>query len=345
MNIFWPIYAAMESSFPTTILGTVDPDFPKKRLSRKLAALRLRTSVGPSCQQRVLEQLDPSGPNVLWVFALGSRDLIYANLLEPIWSKFDYTVLNVVDTLQPDNLKPDDVNKFDLVTCFCGDLTKDFDRISDVPSIFFPAHSDILNAHSASSYRPLDLIVVGRRDRKLLAPIHKYFNAPERERVFIDLLTRTQMDHGAEDQFQILSGTYAKSKAAFCFEPSNVGRFQGYSPLTSRWIHAWAAGCSVIGSRPTGTGVAQQMDWPEATLELPSDPDAAIEFIERLLADEAGLAKRRNRNVAEALRRHDTRHRFRDVLSYLDIPIPPLLQQGLAELEARADALDDTTRH
>ena len=89
----------------------------------------------------------------------------------------------------------------------------------------------------------------------------------------------------------------------------------------------------MIGKAPTGTGTADQMDWPEAAIDLPDDPQEAIAVIEALLADTAGLERRRIRNVAEAMRRHDTRHRLHRLLVEFDLPIPETLTTGLERLE------------
>jgi len=87
------------------------------------------------------------------------------------------------------------------------------------------------------------------------------------------------------------------------------------------------------------------MDWPESTIELPDDPRDAIQLIEDILSDEASMKQRRNRNVIEALERHDTRYRLRDLFVDLKLPLPSHLQNGLAELNrssAAIRAMDNT---
>jgi hypothetical protein len=201
----------------------------------------------------------------------------------------------------------------------------------------------VLQYGTTSDFRPLDLLVIGRRLPKLYDPIHLHFNQPENRRFSVDFQTRTiNFSAPAQEECQLLLGAYARSKIAFCFEPSGAHpRFRGYSPMTERWPHAWASGCTVVGKRPTGRGAAEQMDWPEATLELPDTPEDAIAFVESVLADTQGLNRRRLRNVAEAARRHDTRHRFRDLLTALDLPVPEKLGQGLQQLEQMANALTE----
>ena len=340
MNIFWPQYNAVAECIPTTFLGLPNGAAPSGRLPYWLWLQRKKHGIGSYLRQRVVENLDHAGPNVLMVWAHNSSDINLTRLLNAVWDQFDHTVLNVVDTVQPDHVPNGDLAKFDLITCFCGDLAAAFENATGVRSRYFPSHTDVLNFHSISEFRPIDLIVVGRRDKAVHAPLHRYFNAPEQRRIFIDFVTRTQMDTTAEEEFRLLMNTYARSKAAFCYEPSAIDRFKGRSPLTARWIHAWAAGCTVFGSKPQGRGVESQTNWSEATIELPSSVSAAIETVEKVLDDGPGLARRGRRNLTEALRRHDTRRRLQDLLGELGIPLPEALQSGLKSIEERAQAVE-----
>jgi hypothetical protein len=95
----------------------------------------------------------------------------------------------------------------------------------------------------------------------------------------------------------------------------------------------------VIGKAPTLPEVLEQMDWPEAAIDLPSETDSAIELIEAILDDAVGLARRRRRNVVEALRRYDSRLRLRDMLELIEAPVPEALSLGLDRLESAARAV------
>ncbi len=55
--------------------------------------------------------------------------------------------------------------------------------------------------------------------------------------------------------------------------------------MTVRLIHSWAAGCTVMGARPTGRGDAEATDWPEAIIDLPDDPKRAIALVGDVLDD------------------------------------------------------------
>jgi hypothetical protein len=185
----------------------------------------------------------------------------------------------------------------------------------------------------------LDLLIVGRREDRYHRPLYIHFNAPEQDRIFVDLATRGQTALTREQEFRLLMSAHAKAAAVFCYEPSDTPRFHGRSPLLPRWVHAWTSGCTVIGTRPLGGGTDALMDWPEATIELPPDPADAIDLVEVTLSDRDGMARRRHRNVLEAVRRHDTRCRIREMLQRLDLPMPAPLEAGLERLGALAEQL------
>lgn len=341
MNIFWPHYQVMSKILSTTFLPMPPSSKATGPVGRRLANMALRARKDNNLTDLVREGLDQKGPNILITYALGAADVLSSRLLNSVWDDFDYRVLLVVDTLQPDHLPDGELSRFDLILSYCAEAAEDFTRVSNVPSILFPPHGDTLAYHSLQKYRPIDLLLVGRRDADRHAPIHRHFNSPNSNRLSLDFVTRTQTTPLPEEEFGLLMATYGRSKTAFCFEPSDNTRFRGRSPLTGRWLHAWVSGCTVIGKAPSGTGVKAQMDWPEATIELPEDNQAAIEAVEAILNDAEGLARRRKRNVLETLRRHDTRLRLRSLFKELDLPLPETLIAELSRLEKTADEISD----
>jgi hypothetical protein len=270
---------------------------------------------------------------VLLVWAASTSLLEWSRALERVWHLFTHRVLQVIDTMQPEHVPVDHFARFDLMTCFCRDLAEAFAKKFDQPIVFLPEHVDTLAFHCTANFRPLDLLLVGRRDDRYHAPVYSYFNAPERDRVFVDLVTRGQTPMSREQEFRLLMSAHAKAAAAFCYEPSDVPRFHGRSPLLSRWVHAWTSGCTVFGKRPRGGGTNELLDWPEATIELPADSKEAIGLVEDTLADTHGMIARRHRNVLEAVRRHDTRYRIAQILQHFDLPFPSPLVNGLEHLE------------
>ena len=345
MNIFWPHYTAYASSVPTVLMDTPYQPPTHSRLKFFLQTRADRRAHGDRLCDLMRQEKTADGPNILIVWALNVRDIVRSQLLDPVWDEFDHKVLWILDTVNPDHVQTDDLQRFDKIASICGDIARDFEAKLNRPVLYMPPHTDVLTFGTTDGFRPLDMLVIGRRLRALYDPIHMHFNQPGQKRISADLMTRTVNFSGsAEEECKLLMAAYARAKISFCFEPSQSHpRFRGYSPLTERWPHSWASGCTVVGKRPTGQGADEQMDWPESTLELPDAPDDAIAFIEKLLEDTVGLQRRRVVNFAEAARRHDSRYRLRKLLTELDVPLPGGLIDGLTRLDRVAnDALKQT---
>lgn len=77
--------------------------------------------------------------------------------------------------------------------------------------------------------------------------------------------------------------------------------------------------------------------WPGATFEQADDARAAVTHLESMLTeDPATQDAQRQRNIAETLRRHDWRHRIRDLCRLFERPEPAKLAVDLAAVEAPA---------
>jgi hypothetical protein len=297
----------------------------------RLKDWRFNKKLRQSYTDEVRSKLDPVGPNLLMIWGNGIH---WLDALTPVWDLFSHRILYVLDTVQPDDINADFLGRFDLVTCFCNDLAESYAARVTCPTLFFPAHVDTLRFHNPRSYRPLDMLMLGRREDRYHLPLFTHFNAPDQDRVFIDFVTRGQTPMTRDQEFQLLMSAYGKAASTFCYEPSGVPRFRGRSPLLERWVHAWTSGCTVFGTRPHGSRTAELMDWPGSTIELPSEPQEAIGFVDSVLSDHDGMVRRRQRNVLEAVRRHDTRLRIEQMLLKLDIPRPSNLRIGLDRLSA-----------
>lgn len=331
INSLIPMLAVFSECFEVTVLQAPAKERPRARLPARYERWRTLEATRRSWCSEVRGALDADGPNVLMVWG----DAVHwSRALWPVWDLFSHRVLYVLDTLEPGDIGPGIASRFDLVACFCADLEARHVAATGLPTLFFPAHADTLRHHWAGAYRPLDMLISGRRDDRHHLPLFLHFNRPDVDRVFVDVMSRGQTPMSRAQEFALLASTYAKAASAFCYEPSGVPRFRGGSPLLERWVHAWMSGCTVFGTRPRGRATDVLMDWADSTIELPDDPQAAIDLVEETLSDAEGMARRRRGNVREAVRRHDTRLRIAELLAVLDLPRPPGLVTGLDRLAA-----------
>jgi len=346
MSIFWPHYTALRDSASVVLLETPYFERPAFHFATKLSLRKERQLHAKRLVKTVEEQLDPKGPNILLVWALNAVDIQRSTFLDPVWNRFDHRVLSILDTIEIENIDPSIVKRFDLQTAICGDIGHEFSAETGVPHIYFPPHVDSPSYISFGDYRPIDMMIVGRRDKKRHDRIHEYFSARDKETLSVDFLSRAKnyTPETTETEALHLLQAYGRSKISFCFEPGPWARFRNRSPLTERWVHSWISGCTVMGSAPKGRGTEAQQDWPESTIELPDSPEDSIRLIEETLDEKSRLLKRRLHNVEEAIRRHDTRHRLKYLFDTLDHTLPEKLTDGLSRISELADTVRERRR-
>jgi hypothetical protein len=168
------------------------------------------------------------------------------------------------------------------------------------------------------------------------------FNQPGSEQIYYKSTPRT------EEQFpklpyemrrdqpdtRLLFHILRHSKLTLAFDPLYPGmrRFP-YSFITLRWFYGTATGGAVVGKRPTTPLMDELMNWEDATIELPDDPQKSVEFINELLQDEVRLNSIYKRNYVESLARHDWRHRIQSMLEAVKIPLPQGLLEELSQMK------------
>ena len=278
---------------------------------------------------QVRAQHDPNGPNLLIVWAGQGRNLRWADALGPVWDLFSHHVLYVADAMRPEDVAPERLGRYELITSFCDDLRALYAGATPTPTLFLPPHLDTLRYASVSASRPIDLLLVGRRDDRWHRALQDHYGCGPGERLLIDYVSRGQTPQTRAQEMQMLMKTYARSAIALCYEPSENFRFRGLSPVLERWMHAWVSGCTIVGTRPRSAAAAPLMDWQGAMFDLPDMAPRAIDLIEALLDDPAGMALRRHRNRREAVARHDTRLRVAVLLDQLGLAYPQALHDAL----------------
>ena len=135
----------------------------------------------------------------------------------------------------------------------------------------------------------------------------------------------------------LLSKLLSRSRISLCFEPSQVGRFRGRSPILFRWFEGWAGGCNIVGKRPLSKGVAPLMDWEHSMIELPDEASEWLPFLEGLLDDDQFLTANSQRNSLECLLRHDWRYRLKDMFNVLALPLSEQLKAELSALQQKIE--------
>ncbi len=275
------------------------------------------------------------GPNVLLVVGIHPRFLLSIFALGPVLDQFDLRVGYLLDECDPRHLNPTPLTKLDHLFVIGSQFANAVRSLYPVNVSWLPLGINTLSWGNYFSHRSIDIMGYGRMNAAVHTHLQQHFNRSDSDRIYFhSTFTCTEVSHPKEHialQIKLLK----RAKISLCFEVSNIPRFCGRSPLLYRWLEGWAAGSTIVGTKPHDPEVAALMDWPDSTLELPSEAADWIPFLESLLDDEAKLAEISQRNYRECRLRHDWRYRLRDLFNTVQLPIPQTLDQELVEIRQR----------
>lgn len=340
-NGYWPLIDLLSQLGPFQLL---EAPWPKPRVGSKLLHSVRNRMDQRAAVRKLASEMDQSDTTDALFFAVALSPAMVrmaSDTVERMPDDASHKVLYIDENIEPEDVNVHHWQSFDRIVCFCSDLAQIIEKATGVPTSYWAPHLDLLKFHSTSDYRPLDLMCFGRNRTDVLFEMQKRFLDPAKPFLCLDYVTRTQNNRmqTAEAEFRALFDTLSKSQATLCFPPHNEPRFKGRSPLLARWVYAWAAGCTVIGTRPKSAGAQEHMDWPNSMVELPDDVGAACDLIEETLSDKSAMQRQGLVNAKEAVARHDTRYRLRDLFNELGIALPDRLRAEIEELSELSSSL------
>lgn len=279
------------------------------------------------------------GPNILLVVGINYDSLQMMPSLGSLAKKFDLRLAYLFDIYEPRYLDKQIVPEFDSLFFPVAEIAEQVKELFGVNSTFLPHAVNALDYGSNHRHRCIDIIGYGRGNSDLHAYLQKHFNQADKEQIYFhSTFTKPQVSSHKEHK-TLLAKLLGKSKISLCFEASKEGRFRGYSPLLTRWFEGFAAGCTIVGKKPFGKGVADLINWEDSTIEIPENPGEWIPFFEGLLDDDERLIANSQRNYQECFLRHDWRYRIRDMFQTVDLPIPQKLEDEIGQLKQKAEAV------
>jgi hypothetical protein len=276
------------------------------------------------------------GPNVLLVVGLNPHFLLSMYALGPLLNQFDLRIGYLLDGFGLEQFDRLLVNDLDHLFVLGSEMADDVNTHLSLSASFLPLATDALRLGSNSHFRFIDVIGYGRMNVDVHHCLQTYYNQTESTRIYHHSTFSEPEVENLGEHILLLTKLLANSKLSLCFEPSYIPRFQGYSPILYRWFEGWSCGCTIVGKKPFGKGVAELMDWENSTFELPDNPSAWIPFLEELLQDDEMLRENTQRNYRECLLRHDWRYRLRDLFQTLDLPQPDGLKAEISQLAQKA---------
>ena len=280
--------------------------------------------------------LDCEGGDVLFVVARGPEDLALATAIPDVRRKFGRIQAFVTDTyFHPGYVR--ETALYDAITVTAHeDIAYPHERFGIAVHHLHQGADTLRWAPRADGPRGIDVIAYGRTPPSVHAALQRRFHDAASPHLYLhsplgSLAGPTvHLERGM--LFKLLQRTSVSLAYHLLVEP------QGDRPrsmmVTSRWLESLLAGCIVAGRRPVSRMADEMLDWPGATVELPQEPEAAVDALQDLLARGDALQAQRRLNIANTLSRHDWRHRIADLCHLMGWPRPVRLDDELGELTA-----------
>jgi hypothetical protein len=282
-------------------------------------------------------------PNVLLVIGISGADLELLSSIPKWRERFDVVIAYILDSWAPEIYSK---NVYHLDHLFVGipEIIDELKQSFGIPVSLIPFAADVLVQGSCQLKRSIDLTSFGRIPSQYDTVFSNKFNQPGSEQIYYRSTPRTEEQFPKlpyemrrdEPDTRLLFHILRHSKLTLAFDPlypyPGMRQFP-YSFITLRWFYGTATGGAVVGKRPTTHLMDELMNWEDATIELPDDPQKSVEFINELLQDEVRLNSIYKRNYVESLARHDWRHRIQSMLEAVKIPLPQGLLEELSQMK------------
>ncbi len=122
----------------------------------------------------------------------------------------------------------------------------------------------------------------------------------------------------------------------------NPERTDGQQELGLRFFEGAAAGAVLIGDPPRSGTFNEYFGWPDSVIPLPLDSGDVADVIAELDADPSRLERISKSNVVNSLRRHDHVYRWSQILSIAGLKETRAMERRRRELEELAASIERT---
>lgn len=305
---------------------------PRSRFASKLIRGPLRPRIGI---HRVADPPTPkpNATNVLLIVANSPRSIAAIRTV-PNWRKrFDVVAAYAIDGHDHRQF-PRAARRLDHLFTMRQDDIQPLRRLTGVPTSSMLLTADVLGRGSDHPDRTIDVIGYGRQPPDYHRALQRALNTRHSRRVYYHTTFHNGPPLHFDEHRDLFWNMLRHASLAMNFGTDTYcQRDIGLSILTPRWFECFAAGCVVVGRRPTGTADADALNWPDDIIELPRQPQSAPAFILNLLEDTPRLERIRRRNYRQALARFDTRHAIAKMFDTLKLPRPAALAEELVEID------------
>jgi len=197
-----------------------------------------------------------------------------------------------------------------------------FKELYDIPVSYVPLAVDVIGNGGYDPHKIIDVNGYGRQPAELCQLLSERFNQRYSNRVFHHTNCATIKEiNDFYAHRRLFWHLLRKSRVALVFDVIHtpLNRPFPYSFVPQRLYESSAAGCVIVGKRPSSQDMNELFNWPDAFIDLPDDVSGMFDSIEYILQNH-DLETIGRRNYVECLARHDWRHRLIDIANILDLP-------------------------
>lgn len=234
------------------------------------------------------------------------------------------------------------LSRFDHVFLLNGSAVSRMQGLVSTPVSALATACDVLLATPAPFFPPraIDLICFGRWDQADHETLVRHSREAGLFYYYDVWLGMRAPDWGAvrrrNAELIQRSRYYLVWKPAAWHQKWRDGKGQDQA-LSTRYFEGAAGGAVLLGTRPDCPEFDACFDWPDALVEIGPDPAATIRALED---DPARVARIRQANITNSLRRHDWAHRWAEMLTTLGLPLTQAHRLRLARLDLLAAQLE-----
>lgn len=264
-------------------------------------------------------------------------DVVVAYVFDAAYPVYDFaTKLKIANSRLASNLKVLDCLFIPMTGCI-----QELNETFKIPIVTIPMAADVSKFGSNKHDRWIDVMGYGRQFAPHSQILENTYNDPAYNRIYYYTShMHIQRIHNVNEHRRLFWKLLNNSQISLAYDVLTTPCEQFFlSFVSQRWFECLAAGCMIIGRRPVCPEANDLLNWEDATIEVPDDPNSLIPFIEDLLNDKERLQSVQNRNYLNALGRHDWRYRIADMLNYLGLKQPIPLQRSVATLQEKYETV------
>jgi hypothetical protein len=236
------------------------------------------------------------------------------------------------------------LDNFDYVFLFNPGSVAAVQRFTTAKCVYLPAAVDCLIATPFPDppSRPIDVYGMGRTDER----VHEQLVDMSQDNQLFYVwdrgpgLATTGFAQARTRTYHLIRHSRFFTSFNFTVGGVKLRESAGEEAIPARVFEGTAAGAVLIGLAPNVPEFGKLFDWPDALIEIPTDPVDMRSFYSELQADPERIRRAGIVNATQALRRHDWAYRFEAMLDIMGLPIPDAVCSRKRRLSQLAEIAD-----